>query len=128
VKHFMELAAAELGYQHKGMTNEVKDLIKQYQWPGNLRELRNVTRRMVLLAHGEIAGKETLPEEMFTYMSTSWEHPQGTDLKSLKEANEKEHILKVLEEVKYNKSMAAKLLNIDRTTLYNKLAKYEIDL
>lgn len=128
IDHFTELAGKELGREIKGPSEEVREIFHHYDWPGNLRELRNVTRRMVLLAKGETAGKETLPDEMSIQADHSSGQPAGTDLKSLKEANEKEHILKVLEEVKYNKSLAAKLLNIDRTTLYNKMSKYEIGL
>lgn len=51
-----------------------------------------------------------------------------TDLKSLQESNEKQMILKILEETRYNKSKTAKMLNIDRKTLYNKLTKYEIEV
>ncbi|HYH56905.1 MAG TPA: sigma-54 dependent transcriptional regulator, partial [Anseongella sp.] len=123
IRHFTELAGRELGRGIQGLSDEVNEIFRQYEWPGNLRELRNVTRRMVLLAKGGTAGKETLPEEMILQLEHPSPQSQGIDLKSLKEANEKEHILKVLEEVKYNKSMAAKLLNIDRTTLYNKMAK-----
>ncbi|QEC51350.1 two-component system response regulator HydG [Anseongella ginsenosidimutans] len=128
--HFTAQAAAELGKEIKGLSEEVREIFSHYDWPGNLRELRNVTRRMVLLASGEIAGRETLPEEMTIQPDQHQSHlpPVGTDLKSLKEANEKEHILKVLEETRYNKSLAAKMLNIDRTTLYNKMAKYGISL
>lgn len=128
MNHFIDQAAAELGHGIKGLSQEVSDIFSHYDWPGNLRELRNVTRRMVLLANGGIAGRETLPEEMTAEPDHPSIPPMGTDLKSLKEANEKEHILNVLEETRYNKSMAAKMLNIDRTTLYNKMAKYGISL
>jgi transcriptional regulator with PAS, ATPase and Fis domain len=55
------------------------------------------------------------------------QRPEGPNLKAIQEANEKEQILKTLREVKYNKSKAAKLLNIDRKTLYHKLSKYNIN-
>src|SRR3546814_12102167 len=102
------------------------EIFHSYDWPGNLRELRNVTRRMVLLAGDNIAGQETLPEEMTQQLSHPFLPPPGTDLKSLKEANEKEHILKILEETRYNKILEAQKLSIDSTNLHNKLAKYGI--
>lgn len=126
--HFIAQAAAELGKNVSGPSDQVREIFGRYDWPGNLRELRNVTRRMVLLASGQFAGRETLPEEMTIQLEIASRQQPGTDLKSLKEANEKEHILKVLEETRYNKSMAAKILNIDRTTLYNKMSKYGIAL
>lgn len=125
--HFIAQANRELGKKVERLSDEAMEVFRQYDWPGNLRELRNVIRRMVLLTKGETAGKETLPEEMRLQLGHPAPAP-GTDLKAMKEFNEKEHILKVLEEVKYNKSKAAKLLNIDRTTLYNKMNKYNIAL
>jgi two-component system response regulator HydG len=53
--------------------------------------------------------------------------PEGPDLKAIQEATEREQILKTLHEVKFNKSKAARLLNIDRKTLYMKLSKYNIE-
>src|SRR5690606_18207277 len=129
LNHFISQAAAELGRDIPDLSPEVKNMLNRYDWPGNLRELRNVTRRLVLLAGDKTADVDTLPEEMTTQLEKPDAFPPlGTDLKSLKEANEKEHILKVLEETRYNKSLAAKMLNIDRTTLYNKMAKYGIEL
>ncbi len=84
-------------------------------------------KRAVLLSEGEIAGKEKLPDEMvFAMYHSSKNKIEGSDLKAIQEATEKEQIVKILQEVKYNKSKAAKLLNIDRKTLYHKMAKYNI--
>jgi two-component system response regulator HydG len=99
---------------------------RQYDWPGNLRELKNVIRRMVLLTEGETAGMESLPDEM-TLSVNQMPKVQGTDLKALNEVNEKELILEILRQVKNNKSKAARLLNIDRKTLYKKMEKYQIE-
>lgn len=126
IKHFINLANSELGRNVKGLSPEASTIFKKYDWPGNLRELKNVIKRMVLLAKGEEAGIETLPEEMILSINQP-QKPSGTDLKALNEANEKELITETLRKVKYNKSKAAKLLNIDRTTLYNKMEKYQIE-
>jgi two-component system, NtrC family, response regulator HydG len=126
IKHFISLANKELGRNVKRLSVEVTSIFKKYDWPGNLRELKNVIKRMVLLSKGEEAGIETLPEEMITSINLPLK-PSGTDLKALNEANEKELITETLRKVKYNKSKAAKLLNIDRTTLYNKMEKYQIE-
>lgn len=126
ITHFVNLANRELERDVKRLSNQVMTLFRQYDWPGNLRELKNVIKRMVLLSKGEEAGIETLPEEM-TAISYQAPKPSGTDLKALNEANEKELITETLKKVKYNKSKAAKLLNIDRTTLYSKIEKYQIE-
>jgi len=102
------------------------DLFLKYNWPGNLRELKNIVKRAVLLTDGNEITSSNLPQEMILSVQPEPTHLH-TDLKVLQETNEKELILKTLEEAKYNKSKAAKMLNIDRTTLYYKLAKYKIE-
>lgn len=98
----------------------------QYDWPGNLRELKNVIKRMVLLTPNETAELESLPEEM-TIAINQTPRTNSTDLKAINELNEKAMIIETLIKVKYNKSKAAKLLNIDRKTLYSKMERYDIE-
>lgn len=124
--HFINLANAELDRNVKTLSTEVAHIFQTYDWPGNLRELKNVIKRMVLLTRGEEAGIESLPDEMIASLNQA-PKPSGTDLKALNEANEKELIKETLRKVRYNKTQAAKLLNIDRTTLYNKMEKYQIE-
>ncbi len=126
VAYFVALANQELNRNVQAFSPEVMAILREYHWPGNLRELKNVVKRAVLLSPGEIAGPETLPEEMGQTIN---EMPKtdSPDLKALQEANERELIYKTLQEVKYNKSKAARLLNIDRKTLYLKLAKYNLE-
>lgn len=125
-QHFMQLANQELGRNVRNLSSGVLTVLRQYDWPGNLRELKNVMRRMVLLTEGEKAGIESLPDEM-TFSVNQMPKQQSTDLKALNEVNEKELILEILRQVKNNKSKAARLLNIDRKTLYKKMEKYEIE-
>lgn len=126
VEHFMKQANHDLNRKVKFLSKEVRELFRQYEWPGNLRELKNTVRRMVLLSAGDTAQLSSLPEEM----SLQTQKPASTpasDLRSVTEMHEKELIVETLKKVKYNKSKAAKLLNIDRTTLYNKIEKYQIE-
>ncbi len=127
VDHFIRLANTELNKKVSEFSPEVMDLFKKYDWPGNLRELKNVVRRAVLVAQGSIAGKETLPEEM-TIERFLPVRSEDFNLKLLQESSEKEMILRALQESKFNKSKAAACLNIDRKTLYNKMAKYHLDV
>jgi len=101
-------------------------VFQRYDWPGNLRELKNVIKRMVLLSKTEEAGIESLPDEMMFSINQP-SQLSGTDLKAINETNEKTLIMETLRKVKYNKSMAAKLLNIDRKTLYSKIEKYNLE-
>jgi two-component system response regulator HydG len=126
IDHFVEISNKELGRQVKNISDEAKQILNQYDWPGNLRELKNVIKRMVLLSPGENAGIEALPDEMMLAINQV-PKPSGSNLKAINEANEKALIQETLVKVKYNKSQAAKLLNIDRKTLYSKMERYEIE-
>lgn len=126
VHHFIQQANAELGKQVKGVEDKVKVLFYAYDWPGNLRELGNIIRRSVLLTSGDNITMDTLPDEMIPVAETGAQHTV-TDLKQLKELTEKELIEKTLRDAGFNKSKAARLLNIDRKTLYYKMAMYGIE-
>lgn len=123
--HFIQLSNAELGRKVEKVSDEVMEIFHSYDWPGNLRELKNVIKRMVLLAPGKVAGKEHLPEEMQAAFSRAAH--TGSDLKAFQEVREKELIIQALEQSKHNKSKAARMLNIDRKTLYYKMEKYGIE-
>lgn len=126
IRHFTDLSNSELGRNVQQVSPEAMEVLHRYDWPGNLRELKNVIKRMVLLTTGETAGTAALPDEML------WSVPAeqvaviapDTDLKAQNEVNEKALIQKTLQQVKYNKSKAAQLLNIDRKTLYSKMERY----
>jgi len=126
INHFISLANSELHRNVHRISQQTKDLLLQYDWPGNLRELKNVIKRMVLLSPGDTAEVDSLPDEMIIAINQS-PKPSGSDLKAINELNEKSIIVETLVKVKYNKSKAAKLLNIDRKTLYSKMERYQID-
>ncbi|WP_276498570.1 sigma-54-dependent transcriptional regulator [Pontibacter litorisediminis] len=136
--HFLQQANRELEKQVEGFDAAAEEALLKYSWPGNLRELKNVVKRAVLLAKSEFVTLQELPHEIVSYTPapqqpaavsyTSAADPMETDLKSINERNEREMILAMLERVKYNKSKAARLLNIDRKTLYNKLKLYNIEI
>ena len=127
IHHFITLSNVELGKNVKTVSSEVMQIFSQYEWPGNLRELKNIIKRAVLLSKGNIIEIGVLPEEMILESLDNQPFQSEFDLKALQETNERETIIKTLQEVKYNKSKAARLLNIDRKTLYLKIAKYNIN-
>ena len=126
IQYFVDKANEELGRNVRELSKEVMEIFHKYDWPGNLRELNNVIKRLVLLSKEEVATLSALPAEMIAEMADT-QKSTGSDLKALQETHEKEMIEKVLQEVRYNKSKAAKLLNIDRKTLYYKIEKYHIE-
>jgi len=131
--HFLKNANQELGREVNGFSEEAMDYLKNYSWPGNLRELKNLVKRSVLLCFGEEITTDLLPEEIMegeqaTATTNGLPGNYSTsDLKAVAERNEREIIISTLKEVGYNKSKAARKMNIDRKTLYNKLKLYGID-
>lgn len=134
-RHFLNQANRELEKSITGFDEEALEVMLNYRWPGNLRELKNVVKRAVLLTKGSIITTQVLPPEVVNYRpevaapvsAGITDSYSETDLKSITERNERELIISTLEKVRYNKSKAARLLNIDRKTLYNKLKVYNIE-
>jgi two-component system response regulator HydG len=138
-EYFMISANNELNKSVKGFSAEVEESFLTYPWPGNVRELKNVLRRAVLLTEGDFIQTKALPLEISTYAKVSaFENAVETvtnssgkdkkvDLKNAAQEAEYDAILKVLKEVKFNKTKAAKLLNIDRKTLYNKMKAINLE-
>lgn len=129
LQHFLWQANAELEKEVSGFSDEIIDIFEQYNWPGNLREFKNIVKRCVLLTNGKIVDSKVLPAEIrgFNPANQLLEVALTNDLHSRREAQEEQLIREVLEKVRYNKSRAALLLNIDRKTLYAKLKKYGLD-
>lgn len=129
--HFLKLSNTELHKNIIAFSEQVKSKFQTYNWPGNLRELRNIVRRSVLLCTDNIIETDCLPSEIIGHKDKivypSVEN-QNVDLKALKVENEKKMIIEALKKVNYNKSKASRLLNIDRKTLYNKIKQYGLDI
>jgi two-component system, NtrC family, response regulator HydG len=132
---FLKRANRDFNKNIEDFDDDIKQLFLKYPWHGNIRELENMVKRAVLLADGNIIRAETLPEEIRFYNAQSFDDPDPfqDDLQDsivpLNEALrdiEKETIQNALLKSKYNKSMAAKLLDIDRKTLYKKIREYKI--
>lgn len=98
--------------------------LKEYSFPGNIRELRNVIERAVILSDGQKLTESQLPKEFFPEKPGISATPEESTGKL--ETIEKQHILKILEQTGGNKTRAAELLGIGITTLYRKLQRYGI--
>lgn len=116
---FLKRANAELDKSVKGFTPEAMTLLERYPWSGNLREMRNTIRRLVLFAENEIISPDEIPASM--------QKPVNENL-ALTPDNEREQIEKALTLARGNKTLAAQMLQIDRKTLYNKIHLYGIKL
>lgn len=122
--YFLNQSNIKLGKIIRDFSPEVEQIFKNYPWPGNLRELKNIIRRAVLLSQNEFIPAEVLPEELLKEINEQQPDMDENDIKNSLMLHEKELIGKTLENVKYNKSKAAKILGMDRKTLYNKMEKY----
>jgi len=134
-RYFLNQANMELSKQVNDLSPEVVEIFLRYSWPGNFRELRNIIKRAVLLSKEAIVLSDTLPDEMVTEAGTRSSYvpeipePSGDlSLKDTSHRSERELIVSTLEKVRFNKSKAAKMLNVDRKTLYNKMRQYGIPL
>jgi len=117
---FREVANRELECSVSGFSSEARKALLTYPWPGNVRELKQKILAAVLQAEGDVITGDDL--ELGSEQNTS---PVGFTLKSGEE--ERERILRALKQADGNKKLAAKLLGIGRTTLYNKLDEYSLN-
>lgn len=122
--NFLNQSNVKLGKTIKGFSREVEGVFQKYAWPGNLRELKNIIRRSVLLSQKDFIEAEVISEELLKEINDDHIDHDENEIKSSLSEFEKELIIKTLENVKFNKSQAAKLLGMDRKTLYSKMDKY----
>jgi DNA-binding NtrC family response regulator len=113
--HFLKKYTEENNKKIKNFSSEVIEFMLNYSWPGNVRELENMIERGVILAKKDAITLAELPQDII--------HPTPIEGKTI-EGVTKNHIMSVLEETKGNISKTAEILGIRRTTLYNKLKKY----
>ena len=118
---FLDQANQELGKHVTGFTPECSAAFLQYSWPGNLRQMKNIVKRAALLASTNYISLSELPPEIYEHSETKAAMPLRN------ETTEKILIKEALEKTGNNKSKAARLLRIDRKTLYNKLKLYGLD-
>lgn len=135
IDFFLKEASDELGKEVNQASEEVLAIFREYEWPGNLRELKNIIKRAVLLSDSSKIQVLHLPvgfnqiQELKSEPAVQALPSQGSglDLKEIQGNQEKEAIKQALIQHKFNKSKAAQALNIDRTTLYKKIKSYNID-
>jgi len=132
---FLTKTMVELNKQLDGFDDEVMQMFIKYNWPGNLREFRNVIRRCALLTNKGNIMPSSLPYEISNSGNSNDSSTSVTVapmfqktslvLKDSASKAEYETIMQVLKEVNFNKTKAAEVLKIDRKTLYNKIKSYE---
>jgi len=121
---FIERYSSAARSKVKGMSSGAADKLLSYPWPGNVRELQNCIERAVALARYDQLGVDDLPEKIRDFKSSRVivETEDPSELLPMDEV-ERRYILRVLEAVGGNKTMAAQVLGFDRRTLYRKLER-----
>jgi len=117
-KHYLKQFAAKVNKPDFTMDEQFAERLQNHSWKGNIRELKNVIERVVILADGPVLNAALLPYEF---------HQGNAEGDAMKmETVEKMHIIKVLKYSRNNKTEASRLLGIGLTTLYRKLEEYQI--
>jgi transcriptional regulator with PAS, ATPase and Fis domain len=130
--HFLHLYSKENHKKLRSISGDTMDILVNYNWPGNIRELENIIERAVILDTDGLIENNDLPELLVKNIvplagaSADIDNGSATSLKDALKEPEKVYILQIMKEVGWNKKKAAKKLGVNRTTLYNKLKKYNL--
>ena len=133
VDHFAKRYALQYNKEVEGVHPDLMETLMNYEWPGNIRELKNCLARAVILAKGSLLGMADIPEKIVSESGgLSANEPkrliydipeQGVSIRDM----ERELILKTLDQCRGNKSLAAQRLGISRKALYEKIARFKIN-
>ncbi|MFY9398778.1 MAG: sigma-54 dependent transcriptional regulator [Desulfomonilia bacterium] len=134
VKHFLNKYGKDMNPSLTGFSKKAMNLLMQYRWPGNVRELENLVERVVVLCEGTQVEPEDLPDKILAAGRTrgpsdliSIDLPEsGIDLSTAVNEFEKSIIIQALNRSNWVKNRAAKLLNVNRTTLVEKIKKQKL--
>lgn len=125
IQHILKLEAAPLG--EVNITEDALDALEHYEWPGNIRQLRNIMRTLIGLCENNQIGLDDLPEEIFSDCgdATGEARPRARPSNPLDIA-ERDAIIRELEAAHWNVTRVATKLNISRNTLYRKMKRYDV--
>jgi len=129
-EHYLQLFNEQTGRKITGIDDMAMQAMQQYHWPGNVRELVNVIERAVVLCRENQITPGDMPEKLFAnheHRANIEAHLGGASLKSALTEPERHLIVQALEASGWNRQKTAKTLGINRTTLYKKMKRYEID-
>ena len=127
VEHFAKEATAETGAKITGMTEAALAVLMSYDWPGNLRQLRNCVRTMVVMCEGEKLDVRDIPAEVHQIRQLAPGRPETSNLAGIAlNKLEKQAIVDTLAKTNNNRQLAAKILGIGERTLYRKIKEYNL--
>ncbi len=124
-QHFLQKHAKLMSREVPSLSKEVIEILKDYDFPGNIRELENIIERGLALAPGDLITPEHLPDDIRELQISAFRRKDGK-LPTLEE-QEVEYIKRVLAETGGNKTLAADTLGIDRVSLWRKIKRYGLE-
>ncbi len=127
IEHFIKRFNEVHYKQVKGISKTALQLCLTYHWPGNVRELENVVERSVIMSQGEYIIPEVLPPQLKNKNKVIQADIQGLSLAAALAAAEKAILFESLRQNNWNRQVTAQVLDISRTTLFNKMRRYNID-
>jgi two-component system nitrogen regulation response regulator NtrX len=122
VDNFLDIFAAEYGQQKKEITEDAVKMLQKHPWPGNIRELKNVLERLVIMT----PSKTITAADMFMPESPGSDYFSFSTLRDARDAFEKDFIIKKLDENAWNISKTAEVLDMERSNLHRKIKAYDI--
>ena len=132
VNVFMQRLNANTGKNIKGLSHDAMELFMDYTWPGNVRELKNAMEFAFVTTDGFSIQLEHLPLKITSPQNTNLKGPLQSHSNvvdgSMIDSNEKDQLIEALRTTRGNQTKAAKILNINRVTVWNRMKKYGIDL
>ncbi|MCY4352717.1 MAG: sigma-54 dependent transcriptional regulator [Gemmatimonadetes bacterium] len=130
-EHFLNTYAEENGFLPKALSEETRDLLLQYDWPGNIRELKNLVERLSIMVSGDTIYPEDLPPlDGMSIPKQPGSFPDlgvGKTLRQVREAVERHYIAEALERHGGNVTRASNALGIERTNLHKKIKQYDLE-
>jgi putative PEP-CTERM system response regulator len=125
VEYFLEKHCKDMGRKKINISKDALNILTDYSWKGNIRELENIIERVVILNSSELIDKNDLPREILSKNNTEFKFNLPPDGVKLEEV-EKSFIMQALKRCDNNQTKAAKLLGITRHTLIYRMEKYNI--
>ncbi|MDY6904735.1 MAG: sigma-54 dependent transcriptional regulator [Thermodesulfobacteriota bacterium] len=124
--HFLTEKSKMMNKEVQSIDPEAMKMLTQYGWPGNVRELENVIERALAFQNGSMITADNLPEDIRHLAVETYRQGDGGEIPTLEE-QEKRYIQWVLEKCDGNKTHAAKMMNIDRVSLWRKIKRYRLE-
>ena len=122
LRHFNQVHQKDI----KGVSKSALQLCLRYPWPGNVRELENVIERAVILSQGDFIIPESLPPNLLEMEVPAFSAARNLTLDEAMDLAEKQVLLETLESLSWNRQRCAQTLGISRTTLFNKMRRYNL--